>query len=115
MHVTRHARKRMHERDGTKKGSAERKASLALERGYRLEDTKGRLHLWMLEQRKKGDADNLRVYGDKLFIFHGDTLITVTVLPPDIRRDILAYIKGKRNAQKNKGLRHYTGGEEEGL
>lgn len=115
MNVTRHARKRLHERDGTNKASAERKALLALERGCRLEDTKGRLHLWMLEQKEKGSADNLIVYGDKLFIFNGDTLITVTVLPPDIRKNIQAYIKGRRNAQKNKGLRYYTGSEEEGV
>ena len=92
MYVTRHAKKRLHERDGTKKSAVYRKASLVYERGYRVEETKGRLRRWVDSNR--GSADNLRVYGDKLYIFNGETLITVYQIPHEIRKRIRKYIRG---------------------
>lgn len=108
MYVTRHAKKRLHEREGTKKSAVYRKASLVLERGCTVEETKGRLRKW-LEQNRTG-GENMRIYGDKLYIFVGETLITVYKIP----NELLGQLRGK-DAQKNKGHRHYRGSEEEGL
>lgn len=110
MYVTRHAKKRLHEREGTKKSAVYRKASLVLERGYKVEETKGRLRRWV-DSNRTGE-ENMRIYGDKLYIFVGESLITVYQVPNAIARNLRRYIRG---AQKNKGHRHYRGSEEEGL
>ena len=108
MYVTHHAKKRLHEREGTKKSAVNRKASLVLERGYKVEEIKGRLRRWV-ESNRTGE-ENMRIYGDKLYIFVGETLITVYKIP----NELLGQLRGK-DAQKNKGHRHYRGCEEEGL
>ena len=104
MYVTRHAKKRLHEREGTKKSAAYRKASLVLERGHRLTELKGRLRRWAEGKNDRdNNADNMIVYGDKLYIFHRDKLITVFQIPHSIAKDIRRYIRG---AQKDKGNRY---------
>lgn len=112
MYVTRHAKKRLHEREGTKKSAAYRKASLVFERGYRIEETKGRLRRWV--DSCCNGTENMRIYGDKLYIFVGETLITVYQVPNTIARNLRRYIRGK-DAQKNKGHRYHERSEEEGV
>nr|DAY91531.1 MAG TPA: hypothetical protein [Caudoviricetes sp.] len=38
-------------------------------------------------------ANNIRLYGDKAYIFAGSTLVTVIQIPPDL----LKYMPGKQN------------------
>ena len=93
--VTRHARQRLHEREGIGKGSVERRAQLALDRGYHHCQTKGRLKKWMNEQWEyRHTANGMRVYGDKLYIFSGSTLVTVLQIPAELTKDLKKrYIK----------------------
>ena len=113
MYVTRHAKKRLHEREGTKKSAVNRKALLVLERGHRLSDMKGRLRRWAEGKNDRADnADNPIVYGDKLYIFTGEKLITVFQIPHSIVKNIRMYIKGGR---KCKVIRRYDRYEEDDL
>lgn len=92
--VTRHARKRLHERDGIGKSAVQRRAQLALDRGYQHWQTKGRLKRWLSEQWEyKQTANGMRVYGDKLYIFSGSTLVTVLQIPQELTRNLKNYIK----------------------
>lgn len=94
MKVTRHAKQRIHEREGLGKSATERKAQLALERGYRHSDTKGELKKWLDEQWEyKRTANGMRIYGDKLYVFAGLTLVTVLQVPPKFTRNMKAYIR----------------------
>lgn len=76
--VTRHAADRMRERGGLNRKSIQRIANQIYFNGYPIERTKGRLRKWMYKISKSNpSAQNLRIYGDKLYIFSNDVLITV--------------------------------------
>lgn len=95
MKVTKHARKRIHEREGIGKSSAERKAGIVLQKGYRRQQTKGALRkILEKELEYKGTADEIRVYGDKIYIFCGEVLVTVLNLPPHIAHNLERYVNG---------------------
>lgn len=86
--VSYHAEKRMRERMGLNKKSIERIAQRAYETGVRHCDCKGNLrkyisHVW--ENNK--NANNIRIYSDKVFVFCDDLLITVFHLPRDLVRE----------------------------
>ena len=94
MKVTKHARQRIHEREGVGKGKAERRARLALERGFTVEQTKGKLRKWLeFQWEYNKTADGMRIYGDKLYVFSGVILITVIQLPGDFKHNLKAYIR----------------------
>lgn len=86
MRLTEHGRQRLHERVGLKTSSMERMASRALEHGVTHAETKGLLRLYLskvfLSHR---NANNLRVYGEHVYVFAGQTLVTVLPLPVDLR------------------------------
>lgn len=91
--VTRHAKKRMRKRDGINSRAAERKARIAYEKGYSIAQTKGKLRKWMTRKyNSRKTADNLRVYGDKLYVFKEDTLITVLQIPQTITANLKQFI-----------------------
>lgn len=76
--VTRHAADRMLERGGLNRKSIQRIANQVYSNGYPIERTKGRLRKWMYKiSKSNSSAQNLRIYGDKLYIFSNDVLITV--------------------------------------
>jgi len=76
--VTRHAADRMRERGGLNRKSIQRIGNQVYFNGYPIERTKGRLRKWMYKISKSNpSAQNLRIYGDKLYIFSNDVLITV--------------------------------------
>ncbi len=76
--VTSHAKKRLKQRSGISKGSADKIAARALGWGITHAQARGTLKLLMdalyLDYKA---ANNLRFYGGKVFIFHSQTLITV--------------------------------------
>lgn len=80
--TTKHAERRIKQRCGIQLGSSTRFADLALERGLTHSQTTGSLKRFIdgLYLDKKL-ANNIRVYGDKVFLFRGTTLITVVQLP----------------------------------
>lgn len=91
--VTKHAQKRLKQREGIGRSAAERKAQMALEKGYTHTQTKGKLKKWMDGKfLSYGTVNNMRVYGDKLYCFHDDVLITVLQIPQVIVKNLKDYI-----------------------
>lgn len=83
--VTKHAQKRLKERCGVNKKSADRMAKKALQNGMKHSETTGNLKKWVdgLYFYNKS-ANNIRLYGDKAYIFHGQDLITVLQIPHNL-------------------------------
>ena len=83
--TTKHGKRRMCERAGITSGCAAKMASRILKNGFRHTDTIGDLrgylgHCWA----KHHNSNNMRVYGDKLYIYTGERLITVLNIPQNI-------------------------------
>lgn len=94
MRITRHAGKRLKERCGLDRISGRRMAKKAFDEGIRHSRTKGRLNKWVTKLYFRNEkADNIRLYGDKAFIFCGSTLVTVIQIPADLMRDFKKMIK----------------------
>lgn len=86
-YVTKHARQRMKERCGLNKGSMERVAGIVYEKGLKREDTYGKLRRYMDRLSVyNGISDQSRIYGDKVFVFHNERLITVIQLCPKLKK-----------------------------
>lgn len=110
MHVTKHAHKRIRERNGANKKSIDKIVLKALEDGVPHCRTKGRLNKWVTHlyfQTRK--ANNIRIYGDKAYLFSGSSLITVIQIPPNITKDMKfmiiseeEYHQKKENAAERK-------------
>lgn len=81
--VTRHAEHRTRERVGIPRRAVRRAAAKAITNGVRRTETNGSLRRYLdyLYKRENGKADNIVVYGDKVYLFVGDTLITVLTVP----------------------------------
>lgn len=92
--VSKHAKKRLKERCGLNKRSVKRMADKAFTDGIRHSDTRGRLNKWVTSLYFYNQAaNNIRLYGDKAYIFADSTLVTVIQIPPDL----LKYMSGKQN------------------
>lgn len=79
----------MLERGGLNRKSIQRIANQVYSNGYPIERTKGRLRKWMYKISKSNpSAQNLRIYGDKLYIFSNDVLITVFNIPNNLKKDL---------------------------
>jgi hypothetical protein len=62
-------------------------ADKAFTDGIRHSDTRGRLNKWVTSLYfYNRTADNIRLYGDKAYIFAESTLVTVIQIPPDLRK-----------------------------
>lgn len=97
MIVTKHAKRRMKQRCGIGKKSAERMAKIVFDKGLKHSDLTGNLKRWVdsLYFRNR-TANQIRLYGDTAYIFHNDTLITVIPIPDNLLVDIKK-IKGEEN------------------
>lgn len=86
--ITRHGRKRCRERMGISKRAVDRSAEMALQYGIGHREARGRLRHYIerLYNLKAGAGNNIRVYADKVYVFHDDILITVLNLPTEYRR-----------------------------
>lgn len=81
MIITRHAEERGKERVGLSKSAIKRLAFLALERGVTHADTTGKLkRLFDSLYFRNKEANNIRIYAEKIFIFSDQTLITILPL-----------------------------------
>ena len=94
--VTKHAEERLIERCGLNKKSVQRIADKAYNNGIRHGQTKGHLKKWVdgLYFTNK-TANNIRLYGDKAFIFTNERLITVIQIPSNLRNDMKVLLKQK--------------------
>ncbi len=84
--VTNHAAERIKKRLGLPKKTCQTHAQAVYENGFKLADAKGRAKRYLYKlfcYSKK--ANQLRVYGEFVYIFTGSTLITVLNLPKGMR------------------------------
>lgn len=94
MDISRHAAKRLKERCGLNKKSMQRMAQKALDEGIRHGQTKGRLNEWVTGLYfKNRAANNIRLYGDKAYIFSNEILVTVIQIPAELMRDFKKMVK----------------------
>lgn len=87
VHVTRHAKKRLKERSGLQKGSMARISEKAFIQGINYGDTKGRLRKWIAQVDFDGGTKMTKLYGDKLYLFDDNRLVTILQVPADLARD----------------------------
>lgn len=94
MNISNHARKRMKERCGLNKKSQGHIVQKVIESGISHKQTKGRLNKWITSLYfKNKSANNIRLYGDKAYIFSDKTLITVLQIPENLTKDLKFMIK----------------------
>lgn len=92
--VSKHAEQRLKERCGLNKKSVQRITEKAFENGIRHRELKGNMRKWVdglyLHEQK---ANNIRLYGDKAFLFCGKILVTVIQIPASMRNELKVYVK----------------------
>ena len=88
MIVTKHARQRIKERCGVNKKNADRIASIAYENGLKHSELTGNLKKWVdgLYFRSQ-TANQIRLYGDKAYIFCNTKLVTVIQIPHNLVKE----------------------------
>lgn len=90
--ISKHASKRLKERQGFKKRSNTRMIEKVLNEGYDLDETKGVLNNYL--RNKKDNYKELgefiyRVYGEYVYIFNeNEVLVTSILLPPYIKKNL---------------------------
>lgn len=95
--ITEHAVLRAKERLGINKKSLDRLATKAYTKGICHADTKGTLNkyitsIWV----QKKNCNNIRIFGEHLFLFSDNVLVTLYVIPSDLKRYVKFY-KSKHN------------------
>lgn len=94
MIVTKHAENRIKERCGLGKKTGQRMAEKAFNEGIAHGQTKGRLNKWVTSLYFNNEkANNIRLYGDKAYIFCGETLVTVIQIPVGLMKDFKKMIR----------------------
>lgn len=92
--ITRHAYKRAKERFQWKKSVLKKMSTLAMREGMSHGDTRGQLNLFITKlYKERRTANNIKIYGQDLFLFSGNTLITVYRVP----NEYLGHIKNHNN------------------
>ena len=91
--VSKHAEQRMRERCGLNKKSIERIAQKAYDKGISHKNTKGNLNKWITSvYLKNTKANNIRLYGEMIYIFCGNILVTVFQIPHNLSKNLTDYI-----------------------
>lgn len=94
--ASKHAEARLHERCGINRKSAQRIAEKAFNEGIQHSQTKGNLKKWVTSLYfNNKSANNIRLYGDKAYIFSDSVLITVLQIPSNLRNDMRSLVKGR--------------------
>lgn len=95
MKITKHANQRSKERNGWNDKTTERMVAKVLEKGIQHKQTKGNLHKWMtgLYAAHKRKGADIRLYGDKAYVFVYQTLITVVPIPQNLRNNMKNLIR----------------------
>lgn len=95
MYITKHGKKRVHDRIG-KKIPANDIATQALQKGLKHSEVSGNLRKYMDRLYfYRGTANNCRIFHEKVFIFQGETLITVIDLPGSLKKVANKLLKNK--------------------
>ena len=92
--LTNHAKERMKERAGLDKNGSLNLATKALTEGLSHSDTQGQLRKYLdglfLKHR---NGNNIRIFAEKVFIFHNQTLITVFKLDKRLNKIAVKLMK----------------------
>ena len=87
--LTKHSITRLEQRCGVSKKNAPTVAKRAFKRGITHAETHGELHRFLdsiyLSQKK---GTNMRIYGNAVYVFKGDVLITVIRIPDNLLIEI---------------------------
>lgn len=94
MKLTHHATQRGNERLGLPLKPFEKLAAKALAEGIKHSDTNGRLKKYFDKLFFTNHISNVRIYGEFVYLFKADVLITVLNLPNDLKA-IVAKVKQK--------------------
>ena len=85
--VTDHAARRTKERLGLPKKLSHKNAENALRYGIRHSDTSGSLNRYISALYWKHEtANNVRIYCNNVYIFHGESILTIFPLPQNYRK-----------------------------
>ena len=100
--VTRHAKKRIRQRLGINKKSAENAAEKAMQFGITHAEAKGKLckHMDGI-YRLSYNPNNMRVYNRSVYLFRGTKLITVLPLPKNLWAQADKQQKQKKEMNKD--------------
>lgn len=83
--MTEHSKERLKERCGLNKSSQERIVEKAYQCGISHKETKGNLNKWITSLYFQNcTANNIRLYGDKAYLFRENKLITVIQIPNNL-------------------------------
>jgi len=84
--ITKHAENRAKERLSWGRKAIKRMAVIALSKGEIHKNAKGRLNRYLNKIYLNGSkANNVRIYGEVIYLFHNNILITVLQLPKKIK------------------------------
>ena len=87
--LTKHSISRLEQRCGVSRKNASTVAKRAFKRGITHAETHGNLHRFLdtlyLSQKK---GTNMRIYGNAVYIFKEDVLITVINIPRNLMEDV---------------------------
>lgn len=88
LQVSKHGAKRARQRVGLPKRAVERNAQRALVEGIGYREASGALRRYIswLYELYDGNGNNIRIYGDKVWVFHDGILITVLNVPSEHRK-----------------------------
>lgn len=87
--ITKHGEKRIRERSGINKKAVERIVQKAYDVGFTREDTTGQLKKWIDRIYEKNlPANRVRIYGDNMYLFANEYLITMIQIPNELRKNI---------------------------
>ena len=94
--VTNHGKQRLKERNGFNVKSIDRMAEKVYQNGLCHSETSGQLNKWITKLYFTGKvANEIRIYGDKAYLFNGETLITVLQVPNNLLKAVRADKKRK--------------------
>lgn len=94
MNITKHADIRLKERCNLNKKTRNRIVEKVLKEGITHSQTKGNLNKWITSLYfKNKKANNIRLYGDKAYIFCDESLMTVLQIPTDLTKNLKSMLK----------------------
>ena len=87
--ISRHAEKRLRERNGLNKKSMQRMVEKAYSEGIRMKDTNGKLNKWMYSMLdKRNKVNRVVIYGHQVYLFAGNILVTVFDVPSSLKKNV---------------------------
>ncbi|MEI4281742.1 hypothetical protein [Tetragenococcus halophilus] len=102
--ISMHGRGRIAKRMGIPKKAVDRQFNLAIEKGYRRKDLKGRIVKWMTKIMYKNELSpkEVIVYNNFCFVISkDDVLVTVFSIPSNLSKHINDFVKPEKGEHIN--------------